>query len=493
MITRRFFVTVALLLFPSLVAHANQAPPRLAEMPEDRRTRGALFSEAWIAFRQEWDGLFAAKIREEESFAWLDAAPPFLLRDILRSAMDPEVLYQSAMRLAQIRTQQTRRLLSDIQKRYTGKMLGTLLAAAQIVAGDDAVRARALSELKSPVTERRVAAGVTLAAAGVPAGLRYFRGAARLSGEEGRYALWALGRFGQASDEKVLQNLAAQRPEDPAPLAALGELWYRRFFPSTYAGYLAQFRFFSDGYTADGEYETWLAATATAVEGGAKTVGQLRADVLKQRKAPAFGSERELTDRRLSAFIDFLDDMSRRATGPAQPKWPRTVPEAVRRMRLKRDPEISAERIAADRIAACLSLLSSLGPAIDYPRFAEPTPGLRPISPSGERALDGNLATSRHLTPASPLVLEHPPGKIRSLWVLTACDTGNLPAKTFFVDGMDPQGHAWHVETGLSPSEFVFQEIPVNRPSAGRIRIFPKSNDISISCITEIRTDIAPR
>ena len=488
---RLFLPAATILLLSSFVAHSNQSPPRLGDVPADRQIQGALFSEAWIAFRREWDGLCTAKVREEESAAWLDAAPPFLLRDMLRSAMDPEVLYQVAVRLSQTRTAEVRRLLAEVQSRYAGTMLGTLLAAAQITAGEPPTRA--LADLASPVMERRASAATTLAAANKVEGLRYFRAAAEHGGEEGHYAVWALGRFGQPQDEKLLKKIAARRPGDLAPKAALGELFYRRVFPSEYAGYLTQYRFFSDGFTVDGQYETWLVSAAAAIESGARTVAALRTDILKQRRDLSFESDSELTNRRLSAFVDFLDEMSRRTSGPTRPTWPADIPEAVRLMRLKRDPEKSPVRITAERIAACLCLLATLGPAIDYPRFAEPTDGLISVSPNGERALDGNLATSRHLTPTGPLVMEYRPGKIRALWVLTACSSDNLPPIPFTVQGTAPNGRSWQVDAALSPSSFIFKEIPVNQYSDGRILIVHKSKNIPSSCITEIRADIDAR
>jgi hypothetical protein len=488
---------------PSAAAASSAANlPMLKGIPESSDAAGRAFAEAWVAFRQDMDGLCAAKVSGEESEAWLNAMPEFLLRDILRLAVDHEVIYQAAIRLAGYKSDLNRRTISTLRSRYDGQMLGKLLGAALIAAGDIPFRKTTNAALKSPVWERRAAAAVTAAASGDRSALEYLSKALKKEGEESPYAAWALGRFGGQSEEQLLRAQIGLLPSEPALKAALGELVFKRIFKELYEGFLQQYRFYADGTASDGLYETWFILIEQAVSEGVTKPDALRAAVMKMREKPAFGQDRDLWDRRLASFVDFLDGIKKRQEGPKQAEWPKDFASAQAAIRFLPKTDQESERNAARRIAAALAILSSLGSPSGYAKMAEPTPFLNAPTPGGDRAIDGNIATSWHFRKNAPFLLEHSSGeRLQTIQVLLWCPAGtqtNAPIVAasipLTVSGIDTAGVPWTVTAPLHLSQAAFQQIPINRNSAKRIQIdIPQSIDRSAVCISEIRCQFGDR
>lgn len=471
--------------------------PTLSGVPGAPEIRGQIFAEAWLVYRREMDGLAAAKVQASECHAWFDEMPTFLLRDTLRLAVDPEVIYQSAIRLSARKTAEVRGLLREIRGRYGSQLPGWLLDAERIRAGDAGVRSDALAQLKSPVFERRRSAGATLTAAGDKEGYAYLRSAVKKDDEEGRFAAWALGRFGDKSDELLLRAETIRRPQDVALAAALGSLLYQRIFPANYLDFLRKYRFLADGMSQYGMYESWFIAVYKAVENGARDMDTLRIETIKIRKDPGFGEDPELSDRRLTAFVDFLDEQKALRNGQAFVFQPTNFQETLDALRGKGTGGEDRSRSVAQRIAASILLMSVLGPKVDYPNHAVPTAGVFAVSPNADRVLDGNIGTSWHLRRKTPLVLEHPRAQfIRSVSLLLFCGGSATGDETvsISISGVDIAGRSWTKTRALRLNLFQFQEFLISQDSSGRIQLnVLETIQRANMCVSEIRFDFRDR
>ncbi len=464
----------------------------IKRIPSSEELTNAAFAEAWIAFRRDIDGLCGSRVDARLSTAWFDEMSQSMLRDILKSASDHEVIYQAALRLARMPSNSNRALLSELQIRYEGIFLGKLIGSAGIKAGNRSVRSQALADLKSPVWEIRAAAGVMLAAAKENAGISYFRSVFKNGGEEGDFATWALGRFGSREEELAIKQELNKQPGNIALRAALGESVFKRIFPNLYLAFLAQFRFFSDGISTEGLYDSWFVAVEHSVSDGADNNEALRRNLLKLKGKPIVGEDIDIWDRRITLFIEFIEQTETKLKTTATPKWPKDFEDALQAVRTRPSRENpNYEMIFYNRVASFISLIKTIGPKVNFEELSEPENELGMISPGANRAIDGNIATSQYLQKNTPLVLTHKKKSIlKTIDFLSWCPDHVSQERqvSIVVEGLDENAKQWTVKGILNTNRFGLQKITVNRISYDRINIsIVDLPDKELTCITEIK------
>jgi hypothetical protein len=465
-------------------------PSSLKGVPADRAVLGEAFVDAWLAFRRDIDLAPHAGAHPALLAAWFASTPRFLARDAARVATHPSAVEAAAKRLVDGVRPEDLSLLALLERRAVDPRIAADLSALRIAAKDPEARRQSLSKLDSPEPIVALEGASALAAAGDGRGLEHLRRSLDRRDPSSGAAARALGLYGAEAD---VARLEAARSGGADPLAVdvgLGELAMRRFFPLQ-AEMLARrdpsgARFEADG----GLYDTWLSAIGRAAAEGARDSKAVIAHVERERGA-AQGFEGEPTRRDLQALVDFWSDvdLAIRATGTSI-QWPGDFQEARRRLTAV-DPDETPPVRFSRRFAAAIAVLAAAGPPLGYERLAPPTDGLRFLSAGGDRAADGNFATSWRGGDGAALVFDIERGEgVRRLWIAAGCaEAKKVSMAALRVRGGSGAG-AWSIEHRFEGSSRYFEEVPLGAPRSGRVTVeISRPAGGPIACISELRAE----
>lgn len=474
-------------LFTSVARDARS--DRLEGLPAGDAAAGDAFVNAWLVFRENIDALFGLKVHPEQYAAWIEQMPPFLLRDAARVATNHDVLLDVTARLARIGGKQNQALLREVREIYAHTAIAPLLTMRLIRSGDRRAEANALKGLNHRVRSRRLEAAIVLSGAGHAKGFDYLKTVFRKQPQEQAIAGVTLGRFGGVSEAKFIDGALKRAPRSTALQVAKGEVLLKDRFPYHYRRLSARYlplRTVSE----EGIYETWLTTIARAFDFGTGGSRELLQTINQLRRSPPDGRNPELVKRQLAALYDFWSAVDDNLNKGVRTPPPHTFGDAMRVIQRSRERKEDADGYVASKMTAAIAVLAALGERLGYPAVAAPTTGVHAISPLGERALDGNLATSWPVKAGSRMVLEHArPLTIDSLLFMAACShrTGKVPIQ-LRVTGVDPRRNAWQKQLTLPAKTTYFQRLLIRKASRKRISI-----DVigikgrSLSCIAEIR------
>jgi hypothetical protein len=467
--------------------------PHLANMPKQPIEIKKVFLDAWLTLRRDLDGITGISSHPNVIEAWFRTMPDYMLRDALRLATQHEVIYQAAQRLLVLGGSLNRAAVINTLKRHEETPLGDQLTMLLILRGESAITKRVAAALKRPLSQHKIKAAILLAGGGNKIGMKYLKQRVQEPSEEGASAVTALGRYGDLKEMAKLERLIKRHPLSGARRAALGELALRYYLPKLYSVFSMQHRFDRHRYTENGLYEIWMDACGSAISSGAKTIPALtRQIVLMRRDPPASARNAEVVRRQLTQFSEFLESATVRLDAPVEPPWPTSFQEATFNLGLIRSREIDTDTLMARRISAGIALIAETGARLGYPTLASPTPGLRALSASGERTLDGNLATSWQIKKAGHLILEHTGARLLdTVHVMLGCPyhpnalTGPVAVE---ISGTDNNNTPWQIRGSLDSKDRFFQEISISKRSSGRVTltISPASHKDAV-CIPEIR------
>ena len=468
---------------------------KLAGLPAQQEAQEAAFVDAWIAFRREMDGITSLKRHPDLVDAWLGAMPDYLLVDVLRLATDREIVYEAARSLMKRGGAPNVAAVVTAAESCPNASLGDQLRMVLVSSGhQDTVRAL-LKQLEHPIASTRLHAAVILAGGGDHRGINYLKNQVERT-TDGALAAIALGRFASPEERHGIDRVIERHPLQNARRAALGEMIFRRRFREVYRLFLKQHRFDRSGYTEGGLYETWMEAVQMAAKENIKDSGALKAYVSQSMREPPFHRDSETVRRQLTLFFEFLENASALLEGASKPPWPTKFEDAVTQMSVIHSRELDPDTLTAGRISAAIAVIAATGKTVGYPRLAMPTPGVRALSASGERTLDGNLATSWQFKQQGRLVIEHLKSIfLKNIHMVAACpmNEGRPPkgALTVEVSGRQ-RASAWKIRQQLSPHRRFFQQIPVEKVSDGRIILVVTAEDTqALSCVPEIRLELA--
>jgi hypothetical protein len=427
------------------------------------------------------------KVHPAQFDAWFEKMPVFLLRDAARLATDHTVVIAAASRLAELGGRENLALLGTLKKRFEKSPLEQVMTSILIKAGDRPTLSRELKNLKSPLRRLRLNAAIVLSGAGDNRGLSVLRAVVKAAGKRSDSAALALGRYGKFSDEKLLRKRLGRSGNAVLIRSALGEIALRRYFPHQHRALLGKMRLLGGRVSETGLYERWFAITEQVVSRGTKDSLRFVAALKEIRRSPPAGlDDTELFERQLAAFMDFWNAMNERLQTPVRPSWPVTFEAAMSAIASTE----KSENAESARVAATVALLAALGTRLGYPKLAVPTSDLLAVSPYGERAVDGNMATAWHISPGSNLRVAHRPNRtIAWLMIMTSCPHGTPPEPLAIeISGKSPDGRGWRVAATLSGKSRYFQRVDVGKRSAGKVTIAERdAKPGSAHCITELR------
>jgi hypothetical protein len=461
----------------------------LEGMPADRNARGDAFVEAWLAFRRDLDSLFGLGVHPGQYRTWIEQMPGFLLRDAARLSTSHDVIIDVTTRLATLGGEENRALIRRLKGRYENTTLDRFLRIQLIRSGDRAALSAALRDLNHQLFARRFEGALALAGAGRPEGYKFLRDVFQ-GGRKGRGpAIVALGRFGKAAEAKFITAALRRSPLDTALRVAHGELVLKERFPYHYRAIASRYPA-GHSVSRDGIYETWLTVIDQAFTPGRGGSEVLFKTINAMRRSPPGDREPELLKRQLGVLHEFWSAMDARLASGLRFPSPKRFADAMTAVSRKRERKEAPEAFVAARVSAAIAVLASLGEPLGYPALAAPTPGLSAISPLGERAVDGNLATSWPVKTGSTLVLEHD-GRARldALLFMVSCP-GRADKGVLQVDiaGRDWKHKAWRRRATLGSGTRYFQRAAVGRESAGRITVEVSGvKGRSLACVSEIR------
>jgi hypothetical protein len=438
------------------------------------------------------DGISAVKVHPDLMDDWIDAMPDYLKRDILRLGTDHEILYRAAASLIADGGKVNIAAVVAAKARFDSTALGDQLAMRLVIGGHPKTIRTLLAKLSDTITPNRLAAAVILAGGKEKHGLEYLMNSAAAVSEEGITATAALGRYGDLTAKNGITRVVKRHPLQDVRRSALGELAFRRHFPTLYRLFETRYRFVRQGYTERGLYETWMTACLLSTQSGARTVDALKTHISRIIREPPFQRNGEAVRRQLKLFLEFIENASGRLAGPSQPQWPKTFDEAMTRIQRIRSRTIAPDTLMAERISAIIAIAAQTGDAIGYPMLAEPTPSVRALSAFGERTLDGNLATSWQIKKHGAMILEHQTSRfLSSIQIMLKCPTASPPpspaSMTIEIIG-EREGKAWHVRHQLSRTHGFFQNMPIKKMSDGRVTLILTSGNTTVpACVSEIR------
>jgi hypothetical protein len=471
-----------------LAVSVRASAPVLEGLPNDRAALGDAFVEAWLAFRDDVDAAPHAEVHPALLRAWFSAAPRFLSRDAARISSNPQVVLAAGSRLAEGARDEDRRLLREIERRHRDSPLFADLLGLRIAAKDRDALNEALGLLGDPEPLVALEGARALAAAGDGRGLEHLRRALERRDRASGAAARALGRYGAEADMARLEAARARGARDESMDVGIGELALRLYFP-LYDEMLARRDPSGVRFGVErGLYDTWLAAIGRAAAAGARDSKSLLAAVERERAA-AQGWDGEPKRRELGSLIDFWSyvDTSIRVMASAI-AWPGDFLEAERRLRYADPGEPLPERFSR-RFAAAIAVLSAVGPELDYERLAPPTEAVRFLSPGGDRAADGNFATSWRGGEGAELVLDVAEGaRVSRLWIAVGC-AGSPGGSVRAVRVSGPSDGPWSIAHRFAGSSRYFEEVPLGAPRAGRITVTMAETTARIGCVAELRAE----
>ena len=437
------------------------------------------------------DGISAIKRPPDMVDAWFGAMPLYLIKDILRIATDHEVIYQAAKTLlSRANTPKSRSIVYETMLRHTDHAIAHQLSMLLVESGDKTTTQLLVKALKGPIPSKRIQAAVQLAGGGDAMGINALKRNLSLKNEQGMEAASALGRYASLNSERLLSS-ALSHSSGLHLKIALGEMRFRRLLPEYYRIFLISHRFARRSYQESGLYETWMLAMYLASSDGASTPDQFRNALTKLTKTPPLNRDKEAVRRQLSAFIDFWDHAKTCLVHPAVPPWPEEFSTARQNLRMMTTRGEDPDQIIASRLSASIALIAATGKKIGYDMLASPSDGIRALSPSGERALDGNLTTSWQIRKKGRIVLEHPALRhIDAIWIMVGCH--DQPPKrqkiNINVEATAPDNTRWKISRTIQVTNQFFNKLPINRKSSNRIDITLSSSDANARiCIPEIR------
>ena len=464
-------------------------PVSLDGVPPDRNARGDAFVEAWLAFRRDLDSLFSLAVHPDQYRAWIEQMPAFLLRDAARLSTSHDVIIDVVTRLASLGGEENRALIRGLKARYEGTEIDRFLRIQLIRSGDRAALSEALRDLNHQLFIRRFEGALTLAGAGRREGFEFLRDVFR-KGRQGREpAAVALGRFGGEAEAKFITTALRRSPHDIALRIAHGELLLKQQFPFHYRALVARYPA-GHGVSKEGIYETWLTVIEQAFSQGGGSSQTLLKAINAMRRSPLSGRDPELVKRQMGALYDFWSAMDARIASALRSPPPTRFSDAMNAVSRKRERKELPEVFVASRVSAAIAVLAVLGEPLGYPALAEPTHGLSVISPLGERAVDGNLATSWPVRQGSTLVLEHEGrAHLDALLFMVSCpDRADKSALHLDIAGHDWKHKPWRREVTLGGGTRYFQKAAVKRESTDRITIKVLGvKGRALSCVSEIR------
>ncbi len=481
---RHPFYSLVLSLCLSSASDLHAKP--LNGLPSDREAQGDAFVTAWLALRQDLDSLFSLNVPPAQYRAWLAEMPDFLLRDSVRMATDHQLIVDIAALLAQRGGARNQALLRRLADR--AGPIRQVLRMHRVRARDPEALSETMRALNHGNTSRRMEGAVILAGGGRREGFNYLRTAIKTDRWNRSLAARALGRYGGDAEGRFINKALGRTPSDMALRVARGELLMRKQFPYHHRELVARYPI-GQGFSEEGIYETWLIVIERALSAGNGGSDRVFKTINELRRSPPPGRDPELVKRQMAALHDFWSAVDARIAADLRFPLPVTFSEAMHAVTRPRDRKEDMERFIGARVSAAIAIMAALGDRLRYPDLADPTPGFNAISPLGERALDGNPATSWPVKKGSKIVLEHPkPAVIDTLFVMLSCaEPKGRTSLRLNVEGTNRKRKQWKLRRTLDGGTRYFQSIDLNQESTNRLTITVTDIKGRLACVAEIR------
>jgi hypothetical protein len=484
-------------VFPALAAPPRPRP--LSGIPDDPEKAGDAFVAAWLTLREDFNSLSHGGVHARQLNAWLDAAPRFLLRDILRHAREPVLLWHAGRALANGADDRDRALLHALSRHYADAPLGFVYEALRVAAGDADATKDVAARLEDAAAAVRFAAASTLGAAGDARGMRALAQHIQQCDPWAAGAAQVLGRFGGTAELALLTAPEAVQCLGPGAESAAGEIHMRRLFPELHMMMERRDPVGMHFATNDGIYTTWSRVIAEAVARNVTSLPELERFVNAYTLVRAQWQHQPegVVNRRIAELRIFVKDvLQTHAASRPEPEWPANFAQALQRVEAPHRRAPNARLAFSQRISAAVLLLRDLHERLHHERHEDPGLTEHALFADAERLTDNHLATHLRVAAGQSLTFAFAqPESIGRIWLANTCTAQKGAAiESIEVTGTTREGkETAHTLLLLSATRY-YQPISVSLPKVVRLTITVGDiahNATGPACIAELRIERA--